>query len=39
MEEAIIKGLVEAVWKGLYANSLYKKESWQIALNTTQAKT
>jgi len=39
MEEAIIKGLVEAVWKGLYADSLYKKEGWQIALDTTQAKT
>ena len=33
MEEAIIKGLVEAVWKGLRANSLYKKEGWQIALD------
>ena len=33
MEEAIVKGLVEAVWKGLRADSLYKKEGWQIALN------
>jgi len=33
MEEAIVKGLVEAVWKGLRVDSLYKKEGWQIALN------
>ena len=39
MEEAIVKGLVEAVWKGLRADSLYKKEGWQIALDTAQAKT
>jgi len=28
MEEAMVKGLVEAVWKGLRADSLYKKEGW-----------
>ena len=28
MEEAIVKGLVEAVRKGLRANSSYKKEGW-----------
>jgi len=39
IEEAIIKGLVEAVWKGLRADSLYKKEGWQIALDAAQAKT
>ena len=35
----MIKGLVEAVQKGLHADSLYKKEGWQIALDATQAKT
>jgi len=39
MEEAIIKGLVEAVRKGLRADSSYKKEGWQIALDAAQAKT
>ena len=39
MEEAMIKGLVEAVRKGLRADSLYKKEGWQIALDAAQAKT
>jgi len=39
MEEAIVKGLVEAIWKGLRADSLYKKEGWQIALNAAQVKT
>jgi len=33
MEEAIVNGLVEAVWKGLRADSVYKKEGWQIALD------
>ena len=33
MEEAIIKGLVEAVRKGLRVDSSYKKEGWQIALD------
>ena len=33
IEEAIVKGLVEAVWKGFCANSSYKKEGWQIALD------
>ena len=33
MEKAMIKGLVEAVWKGLRADSLYKKEGWQMALD------
>ena len=28
MEEAIIKGLVEAVRKGLRADSSYKKDGW-----------
>jgi hypothetical protein len=39
MEEAMVKGLVEAVWRGLCADSLYKKEGWQIALDAAQAKT
>ena len=39
MEKAIIKGLVEAIWKGFHADSLYKKKGWQIALNAAQAKT
>ena len=39
MEEAMVNGPVEAVWKGLRADSLYKKEGWQIALNAAQAKT
>jgi hypothetical protein len=39
MEEAMIKGLIEAIWKGLRADSLYKKEGWQIAVDAAQAKT
>jgi len=26
MEETIVKGLVEVIWKGLCADSLYKKK-------------
>jgi len=39
MEEAMVNGLVEAVRKGLRADSSYKKEGWQIALDAAQAKT
>ena len=39
MEEAIVKGLIEAIWKGLCVNNLYKKKGWQITLDAAQVKT
>ena len=39
MEEAMLKGLVEAVRKRYRANSSYKADGWKIALNHTLAVT
>jgi len=35
MEEAMLKGLIEAVKKGFRADSSYKFDGWKIALNCT----
>ena len=37
MEEAMLEGLVEAVWKGYRADSSYKADGWKIAFNCTLA--
>ena len=33
MEEAMLEGLIEAIWKGYCADSFYKTDGWKIALN------
>jgi len=35
MEEAMLKGLVEAIRKGYRADSSYKADGWKITLNRT----
>ena len=35
MEEAILEGLLKAVWKGYCVDNSYKANSWKIALNYT----
>jgi len=35
MEEAMLKGLIEAVKKGFCADSSYKSNGWKIAFNRT----
>jgi len=37
IEEAILEGLVKAVWKGYRVDSFYKAKSWKLALNRTLA--
>jgi len=39
MEEAMLEGLVKAIWKGYRADSSYKADGWKIALNRTLAVT
>ena len=39
MEEVMLEGLVEAIWKGYCADSSYKAEGWKLALNRMLAVT
>ena len=35
MEEAMLGGLVKAIWKGYRVDSSYKADGWKIALSRT----
>jgi len=39
MEEAMLEGLLKAVWKGYCVDSSYKADGWKIALNCMLAVT